>query len=50
MVLEVHIFRAVTRGFPMAIDDYAKDGGEEVFAEMHCVLESNPYRIVKDSQ
>ena len=22
----------------VAIDDYAKDGGEELFAKMHCVL------------
>ena len=26
-------------GFPScAIDDFAKDGGEEFFTEMHCVL------------
>ena len=31
-------------------DDYAKDGGEELFAKMHCVLYSNSYRIVKDSR
>ena len=33
----------------IAIDDYAKDGGEELFTKMHCVLLSNSYRIVKDS-
>ena len=32
------------------IDDYAKDGGEELFTKMHCVLLSNSYRIVEDSQ
>ena len=31
------------------IDDYAKDGGEELFTKMHRVLSSNYYRIVKDS-
>ena len=24
------------------IDDYAKDGGEELFTKMHCVLITNP--------
>ena len=24
------------------IDDYAKDGGEELFTKMHCVLVTNP--------
>ena len=24
------------------IDDYAKDGGEELFTKMHCVLTTNP--------
>ena len=24
------------------IDDYAKDGGEELFTKMHCVLTANP--------
>ena len=31
------------------IDDYAKDGGKELFTKMPCVLQSNSYRIVKDS-
>ena len=26
------------------IDEYAKDGGEELFTKMHCVLISNPWR------
>ena len=26
---------------PSAIDDYAKDGGEELFTKMHCILGSN---------
>ena len=26
--------------------DYAKDGGKELFTEMHCVLLSKSYRIV----
>ena len=25
-----------------SIDDYAKDGGEELFTKMHCVLITNP--------
>ena len=25
-----------------AIDDYGKDGGEEHFTKMHCVLITNP--------
>ena len=25
-----------------AIDDYAKDGGKELFTKMHCVLITNP--------
>ena len=25
-----------------SIDDYAKDGGEELFTKMHCVLIANP--------
>ena len=25
-----------------SIDDYAKDGGEELFTKMHCVLIPNP--------
>ena len=33
-----------------SIDDYAKDGGEELFTKMHWVLQSNSYRIVKESQ
>ena len=32
------------------IDDCGKDGGEEFFTKMHCVFESNSYRIVKDSR
>ena len=28
--------------FTSTIDDYAKDGGEELFTEMHCVLITNP--------
>ena len=32
-----------------AIDDYAKDSGEEFFTKKHCVLQSNSYRIVEDS-
>ena len=24
------------------IDDYAKDGGEELFTNMHCVRNTNP--------
>ena len=24
------------------VDDYAKDGGEELFTKMHCVLITNP--------
>ena len=24
------------------IDDYAKDGGDELFTKMHCVLITNP--------
>ena len=24
------------------IDDYAKDGGEELFTKVHCVLITNP--------
>ena len=30
--------------FPVlgSIDDYAKDGGEELFTMMHCVLIRNP--------
>ena len=32
----------------LLIDDCAKDGGEEFFTEMQCVLLSNSYRIVKD--
>ena len=35
--------------FHFSIDDYAKDGGEELFTKMHCILESNSYRVVKDS-
>ena len=31
------------------IDDYAKDGGEELFTKIHWVLQSNSYRIFKDS-
>ena len=31
------------------IDDYAKDGGQELFTNMHCVRQSNSYRIVEDS-
>ena len=31
------------------IDDYAKDGGEELSTKMHCVISSNFYRMVKDS-
>ena len=30
------------------IDDCAKDGGEEFFTKMHCVLLSNSHRIVED--
>ena len=26
----------------LVIDDYAKDGGEELFTKMHCVLITNP--------
>ena len=26
----------------VSIDDYAKDGGEELFTKMHCVLFMNP--------
>ena len=33
----------------LGIDDCAKDGGKEFFTKMHCVLLSNPYRIVKYS-
>ena len=33
----------------MFIDNYAKDGGEELFTKMNCVLQSNSYGIVKDS-
>ena len=48
--------RSSSRGFRFflfrsraeAIDDCAKDGGEEFFTEMQCVLLSNSYRIVKD--
>ena len=36
-----------TRG-NRAIEDYAKDSGEEVSTKMDCVLLSNSYRIVKD--
>ena len=32
-----------------AMDDFAKDGGEELFTKMHRVLQSNSCRIVKDS-
>ena len=28
-------------------EDCAKDGGEEYFTEIHCIL-SNSYRIIKD--
>ena len=31
------------------VDDCAKDGSEERFTKMHCVLRSNSYRIDKDS-
>ena len=31
------------------IDDYAKDGGKELFTKIHCILRSNSYRIVQDS-
>ena len=37
------------RGAVNSIDDYAKDGGEELFTKMHRVLSSKSYRIVKDS-
>ena len=35
-------------GLNFTIDDYAKDGGDELFTKMHCILLSNCYRIVKD--
>ena len=28
-------------GIQMSIDDYEKDGGEELFTKMHCVLITN---------
>ena len=39
--------KGLRRARPM--DDYAKDGGKELFTVMHRVLQSNSYRIVKDS-
>ena len=32
-----------------SIDDFAKDGGEELFTKMHCAFKSNSYRIIKES-
>ena len=34
----------------MRLDDYAKDGSEEIFNKMHCIPQSNSYRIDYDSQ
>ena len=33
---------ASSRPTVFRIDDYAKDGGEELFTKMHCVLIANP--------
>ena len=30
----------------LPIDDYAKDGGKELFTKMHCVLIMNPQRFL----
>ena len=38
------VFKMMKKGGrkPVGIDDYAKDGGEELFTMMHCVLIANP--------
>ena len=44
---EPYIIIAILSFDVSTIDDCAKDGGEEFFTEMHCVLWSNSYGIVK---
>ena len=51
-MFSVHTDLLIVLAYPhvnaKTIDDCAKDGGEEFFTEMQCVLLSNSYRIVKD--
>ena len=43
LILFVKLMKTLTYTIP--IEDCTKDGGEEFFTEMHCVLSSNSCRI-----
>ena len=49
LVFNEYFYEKISVCASSAIDDCAKDGGKEFFTKMHCVLLSNSYRIVKDS-
>ena len=49
VALKMVVRNLFTKMHCVSIDDYAKDGGEEIFPKMHRALKSNFYRIVKDS-
>ena len=37
VIVTLKLWKSTSDGFS-AIDDYAKDGGKELFTKMHCVL------------